>query len=128
MSRRPYIRKVKGSWWLGQRRYVVYMVRELTSLFVGLYCALLVVGLFRLTQGRAAWEGFVAALSSPPGVLLQLVCLAFAAYHSVTWFALTPKAMPMVVRGEPVPAKAIVGIHYGAWAVVSLIVLVAAVI
>jgi hypothetical protein len=39
MSRRPYIRKVKRSWWLGHRRYVVYMVRELTSLFVGLYCA-----------------------------------------------------------------------------------------
>jgi succinate dehydrogenase subunit C len=126
MSRRPYIRKVKRSWWLGQRRYVVYMVRELTSLFVGLYCALLVVGLFRLAQGRAAWDGFLAALSSPPGVLLQLVCLAFATYHSVTWFALTPKAMPMVVRGESLPANAIVGIHYGAWAVVSLIVLVAA--
>jgi succinate dehydrogenase subunit C len=126
MSRRPYIRKVKRSWWLGQRRYVAYMVRELTSLFVGLYCALLVVGLFRLAEGRAAWDGFVAVLSSPPGVLLQLACLAFAAYHSVTWFALTPKAMPIVVRGEPLPAKAIVGMHYGAWAVASLIVLIAA--
>ena len=126
MSRRPYIRKVKRSWWLGRRRYVVYMVRELTSLFVGLYCALLVVGLWRLAEGRAAWDGFLAALSSPLGVLFQLVCLAFATYHSVTWFALTPKAMPLAVRGEPVPAKAIVGMHYGAWAVVSLIVLIAA--
>ena len=126
MSRRPYVRKLKRGWWLGQRRYVVYMVRELTSLFVGLYCALLVVGLFRLAQGRAAWDGFLAALSSPPGVLLQLACLAFAAYHSVTWFALTPKALPLMLRGEPVPAKTIVGIHYGAWALVSLIVLIAA--
>ena len=126
MSRRPYIRKVKRSWWLGQRRYVIYMVRELTSLFVGFYCTLLVVGLFRLAQGRAAWDGFVAALSSPAGVLLQLACLAFAAYHSVTWFALTPKALPLMLRGEPVPAKTIVGIHYGAWALVSLIVLIAA--
>jgi fumarate reductase subunit C len=49
-----------------------------------------------------------------------------AAYHSITWFAVTPKAMPLVVRGEPVPAKAIVGMHYGAWALVSLIVLIAA--
>ncbi len=98
MSRRPYIRKVKRSWWLGRRRYVVYMVRELTSLFVGLYCALLVVGLWRLAAGRAAWDGFLAALSSPLGALFQLVCLAFAAYHSVTWFALTPKAMPLAVR------------------------------
>jgi fumarate reductase subunit C len=126
MSRRPYIRKMERSWWLGHRRYVTYMVRELTSLFVGLYCVLLVVGLFRLSQGRAAWDGFLAALSSPPGVLFQLVCLAFAAYHSTTWFAVTPKAMPLTMRGEPVPAKAIVGAHYAVWAIVSLIVLIAA--
>jgi fumarate reductase subunit C len=95
-------------------------------LFVGLYCALLVVGLWRLTQGAAAWEGFLAALSSPFGVAFQLVCLVFAVFHSVTWFALTPKAMPLVVRGELVPAKTIVGMHYGVWALVSLIVLIAA--
>jgi len=126
MSRRPYVREVRRSWWLGQRRYVVYMARELTSLFVGFYCALLVLGLWRLAQGAAAWEAFLAALSSPLGVAFQVVCLAFAAFHSVTWFALTPKAMPLMLRGELVPAKTIVGLHYGAWAVVSLIVLFAA--
>jgi fumarate reductase subunit C len=126
MSRRPYVRKVRANWWLGQRRYVVYMVRELTSLFVGLYCAVLVVGLLRLAQGRAAWDGFLAALSSPAGVLLQLICLGFAIFHSATWFAVTPKAMPLVMRGQPVPGVAIVGAHYVAWAVVSLIVLLAA--
>lgn len=126
MSRRPYIRATKRSWWLSQRRYTIYMVRELSSLFVGIYCAVLAVGLLRLGQGQAAWEGFLAALSSPAGVALQLVCLAFAAFHSVTWFAVTPKAMPLVLRGERVPAKAIVGVHYGAWAVVSLIVIIAA--
>jgi len=126
MSRRPYVREVRRRWWLGQRRYVVYMARELTSLFVGFYCALLVLGLWRLAQGAAAWEAFLAALSSPLGVAFQVVCLAFAAFHSVTWFALTPKAMPLMLRGELVPAKTIVGLHYGAWAVVSLIVLFAA--
>jgi fumarate reductase subunit C len=126
MSRRPYVRTVKRSWWLGQRRYVVYMIRELTSLFVALYCALLVVGLVRLAQGRAAFEGFVAAISSPPGVTFQLTCLLFAIYHSVTWFAVTPKAMPLVLRGEPVPDRTIVGAHYAIWGLVSLIVLLAA--
>ena len=126
MSRRPYVREVRRSWWLGQRRYAVYMARELTSLFVGFYCALLVLGLWRVAQGAAAWEAFLAALSSPLGVAFQVVCLAFAAFHSVTWFALTPKAMPLMLRGELVPAKTIVGLHYGAWAVVSLIVLFAA--
>ena len=35
-------------------------------------------------------------------------------------------ALLRAVRGETVPAKAIVGMHYGAWALVSLIVLIAA--
>lgn len=126
MSRRPYVRTPRRDWWLGHRRYVVYMIRELTSLFVGLYCALLVVGLVRLAQGEAAWEGFLAAISSPLGVVFQLVCLAFAIYHSITWFAVTPKAMPLIVKGARVSDRTIVGAHYGAWAVVSLVVLIAA--
>jgi fumarate reductase subunit C len=126
MSRRPYVRKVERSWWLQQPRYVLYMIRELTSLFIGLYCALLVVGLVRLAQGRAAWDEFVAAFSSPLGVIFQLLCLAFAIYHSLTWFALTPKAMPMMIKGKPVPGMAVVGAHYLAWAVVSIVVLIGA--
>jgi fumarate reductase subunit C len=126
MSRRPYLRKVERNWWLHHPRYVVYMIRELTSLFVGLYSALLVVGFIRLAQGRTAWDGFVTAFSSPLGVIFQLVCLTFAIYHSVTWFALTPKAMPLVIKGEPVPGIAIVGAHYVAWAAVSIVVLIGA--
>ncbi|HXZ01285.1 MAG TPA: hypothetical protein VEI03_14905 [Stellaceae bacterium] len=124
MSRRPYLREVKRSWWLGQRRYLFYMIRELTSLFVALYCVLLVVGLVRLAQGPAAWDGFVAAFSSPLGVLFQVLCLIFATFHSVTWFAVTPKAMPLMVKGEAVPPRAIVAAHYAFWAALSLLVLI----
>jgi fumarate reductase subunit C len=124
MSRRPYKRKMKRSWWLRRRRYFAYMLRELTSLFVGLYSALLVIGLVCLVLGSAVWERFLAALSSPAGITFQLVCLAFATYHSVTWFALTPKAMPMMLRGQPVSAKAIVSVHYAAWIALSVVVLI----
>ena len=126
MSRRPYVRKIERSWWLRRRRYVVYMTRELTSLFVALYCVLLTAGLIRLSQGAAAWDGFVSALSSPPAVLFQLLCLVFAVFHSVTWFAVTPKAMPLVVKGEAVPPRTIVAAHYVVWAALSLLVLIAA--
>lgn len=126
MSRRPYLRPIERSWWLRRPRYLVYMIRELTSLFVILYCALLVAGLIRLAQGQAAWDGFVAALSSPLVELLQLLCLAFATFHSITWFGVAPKAMPLRVKGERVPPLTIVAAHYAVWAAVSLLVLVAA--
>jgi fumarate reductase subunit C len=102
------------------------MVRELTSLFIGIYSAAFVMGLISLAQGQSAWERFIAILSSRPGVLLQLVCLFFATYHSVTWFAVTPKAMPVMVRGQPVSAKTIIRVHYVVWVAVSLVVLIAA--
>jgi len=44
----------------------------------------------------------------------------------VTWFALTPKAMPLMVKDQPVPGIVIVGAHYVAWAVVSIVVLIGA--
>jgi succinate dehydrogenase subunit C len=72
-------------------------------------------------------DHFLILSSSPLGIAFQLVCLAFAVYHSATWFAVTPKAMPpLVVRGERVPARTIVGVHYGLWALISILVLVAA--
>jgi succinate dehydrogenase subunit C len=126
VSRRPYVRTARRSWWLSQPRYFRYMMRELTSLFIGIYCALLGVGVYRLSQGKAAWDAFVAAVSSPPGILLQLLCLAFAIYHSTTWFAVTPKAMPLIVKGKAVRGPTIVAFHYGAWALLSLVVLIAA--
>jgi fumarate reductase subunit C len=126
MTRRPYERAVKWHWWVHRPRYVVYMVRELTSLFVGAYCTLLMIGLIRLAQGEATWERFVGALSGRWGIAFQLLCLAFATFHTVTWFAVTPKALPLTVKGEPVSATAIIGAHYAAWALLSAIVLIAA--
>ncbi len=121
MSPRPYIRKVRPSWWLSRPSTFLYMMRELTSLFIGLYCAMLALGLVQLARGPEAWDGFIALITSKGGVLFQLLCLAFALYHSVTWFALTPQAMPL-----PAPPKAIIGAHYAVWAVISVVVLLLA--
>jgi len=37
-----------------RRRYLSYMLRELTSLFIGAYAALLLVGVLRLAEGNKA--------------------------------------------------------------------------
>jgi fumarate reductase subunit C len=127
MSRRPYVRAPERHWWLRRRRYVVYMFRELTSLFIGAYCVLLVVGLARLAEGQPAWDGFVAALRGPAAIMLQLLALVFAVFHSVTWFALTPRAMPRAIAGDALSSRRIIAGHYVLWAALSAaLVLVAA--
>ncbi len=127
MSPKPYIRTVpRYSWWLTQGRYLRYMAREITSLFIGAYTAVLVVGLARLAEGRAAWDAYLEALQSPLGVAFHLVALLFALYHTATWFNVTPKAMPLEVAGRRLPGVAIVGAHYAGWVIVSAALLLLA--
>jgi fumarate reductase subunit C len=125
MSRRPFVRPRPAGWWLSDRRRAVYLLRENTALLVGLYSMILTMGLIRLSQGRAAWDGFVAALTSPLGVWVQLLALALAVFHAVTWFKVAPKAMPaLIIKGTRVPDSLITRGHYVAWAVLSLAVLI----
>ena len=55
MSRKPLVRECPPTtWYFRQPRYLRYMSREITSIFVGAYCVLLVVGLHRLANGPEA--------------------------------------------------------------------------
>jgi fumarate reductase subunit C len=119
MSRKPYERAITSEWIFRHPRYLRYMVREFSCLFIGGWTLLMVWGLKALSEGPAAWAAFLELLQSPASIVFHLLTLAFAAYHSVTWFNLTPKALP-VQRGEEFLADwVIAGAHFAAWAVVS---------
>jgi fumarate reductase subunit C len=83
----------------------------------------MVWGLKQLAAGPDAWAAFLELLKSPASIAFHGLALAFAAYHSVTWFNLTPKALPLQ-RGESfVPDAVISGAHFGLWAALSLAIL-----
>ncbi len=127
MMRKPYVQRFsRYSWMFTHTRYMRYTAREVTCIFIGAYTAVIIVGLLRLAQGRAAWEAYMGALESPLSIVFHLVLLAFTVYHSVTWFNVTPKAMPLYVGEEKVPAPVIIGAHYAAWAVASAAILIVA--
>jgi fumarate reductase subunit C len=124
MNRKPYIRKMsKTTWFLSQPRYKRYMAREVTCIFILAYTFLLIWALGSLANGEEAYKAFLAALNSPLGILFNLAALVVTVYHSISWFNVTPQAMPIQRGEEFVPDNIIVGAHYGGWAVVSLIVL-----
>lgn len=124
MSRNPLIREVPPtSWFLRHPRYMRYMARELTSLFIGAYCVLLVVAMQRLSAGPAAWQGFLDALRSADSIVFHLLAMAAAFYHAGTWFNATQKAMPLQIGEGFVKGSYISGAHYVAWVVLSLVVL-----
>ena len=124
MSRRPYVRPVSTtSWWLRQPRYVRYMAREASCIFIGAYSGVVVVGLMQLSCSEAAWNSFLAAMHTPLSIGFHLLALAFALYHTITWFNVTPKAMPLQIGESRVPGSAIIAAHYIGWAIVSVLVL-----
>jgi len=123
VSRKPYVREMTSEWIFRHPRYLRYMTREFSCLFIGGWTLLMVWGLKQLAEGPAAWAAFLDCLKSPASIVFHVLALAFAVYHSITWFNLTPKALPLQVGEEFVPDVAISGAHFGAWAVLSLVVL-----
>ena len=117
-----YHRPVPNTWWLKRKPYILFMIRELTSVFVAGYCIFLLVLVYKLTQGANAYGNFMAALKSPSSVELHLITLAFVLYHTITWFNLTPKIL-VLYRGEDRISQGLVaGTFYTGWVVVSVIV------
>lgn len=123
MSRKPYVREMTSAWIFRHPRYLRYMVREFSCLFIGAWTLLMVWGLMQLAEGPAAWAEFLAFLGRPASIVFHVLALGFAVYHSVTWFNLTPKALPVQIGDRFVPDGAIAGAHYAGWALVSLLVL-----
>lgn len=123
MSRRPYVRDARWEWITRHPRYLRYMAREFSCLFIGAYGLLMVCGLKQLADGPQAWQAFLDALKSPLAIAFHVLALGFAVYHSLTWFNLTPKALPVQLGERFLPGGVISGAHYAAWAVLSLAVL-----
>ena len=122
--RKPLNRPFPKDWFLRARRYRLFMLREATSIFIAGYLIFMLVWLRRLGQGPEAFEALQASLRSPPAVLLHLLALAGAAWHSITWFNATPKIMNVRKGEEPLPDSLVaIATGYAPWAVVSVIIL-----
>lgn len=123
-KRRPYVRTM-DSWWKRDPFFVRYMVMEATSVLVALYAVILLVGVLRLSQGEAAFNGWLDALKSGPSILLHVLILVVFLYHLWSWFKVMPKTLPMIfVDGKKLPAETITYTGVLLAVVVNLIVLI----
>jgi fumarate reductase subunit C len=97
-NRKPYMRPM-SAWWKRDPFFVRYMWRELTAVGVLLYAVVLMWGVWRLSQGQAAFDGWLAALRSPGSLVLHLLLFVGMVYHAYTWFEVMPKTMPLIFSG-----------------------------
>ena len=111
-TRKSYIRPMEG-WWLKNPFYIRYMIREATSIFVGIYALVLLTGLVSLSCGEASYNSWLGAMTNPLVILFHLIALAAVIYHTITWFAVAPKVVsPLFIAGTRVPDMFIVAAQY----------------
>ncbi len=116
---KEYIRPMPADWWLKKKTYFLFMVRELTCVFVGGYALFLLLLTTRLDDP----QGFAALLNSPLLIALQIIALPMVLYHSITWLNLTPKVM-VLWRGEERISPFLIAVAmYVIWAVISIVIL-----
>ena len=121
--RGPYRRPMSSTWWLNKRNYLLFMLRELTSVFIAAFLVFYLVQLAHLAQGPESYAAFLAQRASFGWMFFHLLALVAALYHSITWFNLTPKVMVMRRGEERVPPVFIAGSNYLAWLAISVVIL-----
>ena len=124
MSRRPLVRDLPPtSWYFRHPRYLRYMAREITCIFIGAYSVFLVCMLARLSEGKPSYDAFLQALKSPLSVILSTLVLIAALYHAITWIGAMEKAIRIQVGENFIDGSVITRGFLAAWAVVSLVIL-----
>lgn len=119
---KPYVRPMAG-WWRRNPFFMRYMAREASAVFLAIYAVTLLVGVFRLSQGKAVYDAWLAALTSPLSIVFHLVALLAVCYHAYTWWKVMPKTLPMLhVGGRRIPETTLSAVGWAAWLAASVIV------
>ena len=92
-----YRRPVSRLWWAKKPTYFLFLMRELSCVFVAWSVVFLAMLVYAVGRGEESYQRCLDWAASPVVVVVNVVALAFLGLHTVTWFALTPQAM--VVRG-----------------------------
>jgi fumarate reductase subunit C len=119
LEARYYRRPVPLLWWARRRSYTIFVLRELSSVFVVVFVVELLFLVRAVASGPSAYQGFLHTMANPAMILLNVVALAFLLLHAITFANLTPRAMVVRLRGRRVPPRVILAGVYLGWLVVT---------
>jgi fumarate reductase subunit C len=116
---RWYRRRMSVFWWVSRRSYLIFVLRELSSVFVAWSVVFLLLLVRAVSQGSPEYQQFVDWSSALWMLALNVVALAFVVFHAITWFNLAPQAMVVRVRGKRVARSQVALAHFAGWALLS---------
>lgn len=112
---RWYKPRISRLWWLRRRSYLVFVIRELSCVFVAWFVVFLLLLVRAVSQGEREYQRFLDLSANPWMLALNAITLFFVVFHTVTWFNAAPQAIIVRLRGRRVPAHFILALHYAAW-------------
>lgn len=124
MSGGQYHRPHRRAWFMERPAYIRFMIREVTSFFMAAYLIVLIVTLAKVGVGEAAAAEWLQALSTTGWKVAHAVALAATVWHTITFFAAVPQAMPIYIGEDRLPApiaKIVMG--YGPWLTATAVIL-----
>ncbi len=107
-SPRSYRPPVRGDWWLSNRNYFLYVVREFTAIPTAAWMLWFLVEVARVRGGAGGYRPH----ASPAFLIFSVVCLGFALWHSFTFLSLSGLIMRIPMGQRTVPAGAIAGASF----------------
>jgi fumarate reductase subunit C len=116
---RWYKPRISRLWWLRRRSYLVFVIRELSSVFVAWFVVFLLLLVRAVAQGEREYQRFLDLSANPWMLALNVITLFFVVFHTVTWFAAAPQAIVVRLRGRRVPANVVLLLHYAAWVLLT---------
>ncbi len=98
-ARQPYRKRLAYDWFMHHPHFLHYMWREFTCVAIGVYTLNMMAMIVALAQSEIHWVLWLQAQKNPALILINIIALIAAIYHSYTWFGVTPKVFK-IQRGE----------------------------
>jgi fumarate reductase subunit C len=126
-----YVPKMPWAWWAQTPAFRRFFARELTSVFVALFSAIMMLFLFAIYRGPQTYAAFLDLLKLPVAVALHSMILIAVLYHAVTWLELAShvqvirlpkKLVPQRLQGKVVPRQIELAGFFVVWIVASSVV------
>ncbi len=107
-----------ATWWLRNRRYMLFVLRELTAVPITLWLISLLAEIARLRGGQAGYYAYV----SPRYVIFSLLCLAFALLHSITWLTISGLILRVPLGERDLDPRIVTAANFALWIVATIVI------
>jgi fumarate reductase subunit C len=119
---REYRSEISNWWWLGRWRYLKFILREFSSLFVAYFLVVTVIQVGAVAGGADSYAAFQAWMREPLMIVVNIITFLFLVLHTVTWSNLVPKAMFPRRRGVRLSELTTALPSYVVWLIASVVV------